>query len=170
VGFKNRTDGNVQVAVDAVRAAAVPHAFAGVHVSGRPAILHTRGNPDCHIILRGGHGAPNHAAEDVASALARLRAANLPERLVIDASHDNSLKDHERQPTVAADVGAQVAAGDNAIAGVMLESFLVAGRQDAEAGGELRYGQSITDACMDWDTTSEVLEQLATAVRARRSG
>ena len=170
VGFKNRTDGNIQVAVDAVRAAAVPHAFVGVDVGGRPAILHTRGNPDCHIILRGGRGAPNYAAENVAGALAQLRAAKLPERVVIDASHDNSKKDHERQPAAAKDVAAQVAAGDAAIVGVMLESFLVAGRQDHEDGAPLRYGQSITDACMDWDTTSEVLEQLASAVQARRRG
>ena len=169
VGFKNRTDGNVQVAVDAVGAAAVPHAFVGVAMEGQPAILHTRGNPDCHIILRGGRGAPNYGAEDVAGALARLRAADLPERIVIDASHDNSKKDHEQQPASAADVAAQVAAGNAAIVGVMLESFLVAGRQDHDGGAQLRYGQSITDACMDWDTTSEVLEQLATAVRARRS-
>ena len=132
VGFKNRTDGNVQVAVDAVRAAAVPHAFAGVDVSGSPAILHTRGNPDCHVILRGGRGAPNYGADDVADALAKLRAAGLPERVVIDASHDNSGKDHERQPRVAADIAAQVAAGNGAIVGVMLESFLVGGRQDLE--------------------------------------
>ena len=170
VGFKNRTDGNVQVAVDAVRAAAVPHAFVGVEVGGNPAILHTRGNPDCHIILRGGRGAPNYGAEDVANALARLRAADLPERIVIDASHDNSKKDHQQQPASAADVAAQVAAGNAAIVGVMLESFLVAGRQDHDGGAQLRYGQSITDACMDWDTTSEVLEQLATAVQARRKG
>jgi 3-deoxy-7-phosphoheptulonate synthase len=170
VGFKNRTDGNVQVAVDAVRAAAVPHAFVGVEVGGNPAILHTRGNPDCHIILRGGRGAPNYGAEDVANALARLRAADLPERIVIDASHDNSKKNHEQQPASAADVAAQVAAGNAAIVGVMLESFLVAGRQDHDNGAPLRYGQSITDACMDWDTTSEVLEQLATAVQTRRRG
>jgi 3-deoxy-7-phosphoheptulonate synthase len=168
VGFKNRTDGNVQVAVDAVRAAAVPHAFAGVDLSGRPAILHTTGNSDCHIILRGGRGAPNHGAEQVSDALAKLRAAGLPERLVIDASHDNSRKDHEQQPIAAADVAGQVAAGNAAIVGVMLESFLVAGRQNHGDGTPLRYGQSITDACMDWDTTSEVLEQLATAVQARR--
>ena len=99
----------------------------------------------------------------------RLRAADLPERIVIDASHDNSKKDHERQPASAADVAAQVAAGNAAIVGVMLESFLVAGRQDHDDGAPLRYGQSITDACMDWDTTSEVLEQLATAVQARRA-
>jgi 3-deoxy-7-phosphoheptulonate synthase len=170
VGFKNRTDGNVQVAVDAVRAAAVPHAFVGVAMEGQPAILHTRGNPDCHIILRGGSGRPNHGSEDVAEALAKLAAGGLPERVVIDASHDNSRKDHTRQPAAAADVAAQLAAGNTAIVGVMLESFLVAGRQDHEDGAPLRYGQSITDACMDWDTTSEVLEQLATAVQARRRG
>jgi 3-deoxy-7-phosphoheptulonate synthase len=169
VGFKNRTDGNVQVAVDAVRAAAVPHAFAGVDVGGHPAILHTRGNPDCHIILRGGRE-PNYHPADVAAAVAKLRAAGLPERLVIDASHGNSSKDHTRQPAAAADVGAQVAGGNAAIAGLMLESFLVAGRQEHDSGVPLRYGQSITDACMDWDTTSEVLEQLATAVQARRQG
>ena len=106
----------------------------------------------------------------MAEALAKLRAAGLPERVVIDASHDNSHKDHTRQPAAAADVAAQIAAGSSAIVGVMLESFLVAGRQDHEDGAPLRYGQSITDACMDWDTTSEVLEQLATAVQARRRG
>jgi 3-deoxy-7-phosphoheptulonate synthase len=169
VGFKNRTDGNVQVAVDAVRAAAVPHAFAGVDVGGHPAILHTRGNTECHIILRGGRE-PNYHAADVAAALAKLRAAGLPERLVIDASHGNSSKDHTRQPAAAAEAGAQVADGNAAIVGLMLESFLVAGRQEHDNGVPLRYGQSITDACMDWDTTSEVLEQLARAVQARRQG
>src|ERR671915_151473 len=164
VGFKNRTDGNVQVAVDAVGAASASHAFAGVSLGGHPAILHTPGNSDCHIILRGGRGAPNYAEEHVADALAKLRAAGLPERLVIDASHDNSRKDHEQQPVAAGDVAAQVAAGNGAIVGLMLESFLVAGRQDLSPGAALRYGQSITDACMDWDTTSEVLEELAAAV------
>jgi 3-deoxy-7-phosphoheptulonate synthase len=168
VGFKNRTDGNVQVAVDAVRAAAVPHAFAGVDLGGRPAILHTTGNRDCHIILRGGRGRPNYGEEHVADALAKLRAAALPERLVIDASHDNSRKDHDQQPVAAGDVAVQVARGNGAIIGLMLESFLVAGRQDLSAGAALRYGQSITDACMDWETTSEVLEELAAAVQARR--
>jgi 3-deoxy-7-phosphoheptulonate synthase len=169
VGFKNRTDGNVQVAVDAVRAAAVPHAFAGVDLEGHPAILHTRGNDDCHIILRGGRE-PNHKADDVADALAKLKAAGLRERLLIDASHGNSRKDHRNQPAAAAEVGAQVAAGNGAIVGVMLESFLEAGRQEHDGGTPLRYGQSITDACLDWDTTSDVLEQLASAVRARRGG
>jgi 3-deoxy-7-phosphoheptulonate synthase len=170
VGFKNRTDGNVDVAVDAVRAAAVPHAFAGIDVSGRPAILHTRGNPDCHVILRGGRGAPNHGAEGVSAALARLRGAGLPERLVIDASHDNSGKDPANQPSVVADVASQLEAGSGAIVGVMLESFLVEGRQELGAGGDgLVYGQSITDACMAWDTTQAALERLAAAVRDRRS-
>jgi 3-deoxy-7-phosphoheptulonate synthase len=169
VGFKNRTDGNVQVAVDAVRAAAVKHSFAGVELSGKPAILHTRGNHDCHIILRGGRK-PNYSAHDVGEALAMLRAANLPERIVIDASHGNSSKDHRNQPGAASEIGAQVAAGNEAIVGVMLESFLVAGRQNHDDGAPLTYGQSITDACIDWDTTSDVLEELATAVQARRRG
>jgi 3-deoxy-7-phosphoheptulonate synthase len=167
VGFKNRTDGNVQVAVDAVRAAAAKHSFAGVDFSGTPAILHTAGNPDGHVILRGGDGEPNHGADGVAAALELLRTAGLPERVVIDASHANSAKDHRVQPSVAAQIGAQVAAGSHAIVGVMLESFLVDGRQDL--GGTLTYGQSITDACIDWDTTVEVLEGLATSVRARRA-
>ncbi len=167
VGFKNRTDGNVQVAVDAVRAAATTHAFAGIAPSGTPAILHTRGNSDCHIILRGGRGRPNHDEAGVADALELLAAAGLPQRLMIDLSHDNSGKDPERQPAVAAAVGAQIAAGNDAIAGVMLESFLVAGRQDLLPGAELRYGQSITDGCIGWETTVEVLEGLASSVRDR---
>ncbi|HEY6779577.1 MAG TPA: 3-deoxy-7-phosphoheptulonate synthase [Thermoleophilaceae bacterium] len=169
VGFKNRTDGNVQVAVDAVRAAAVSHAFAGVDSSGTPAILHTSGNADCHIILRGGRGAPNYDADSVADALAKLRAAGLPERVIVDASHDNSGKDPARQPQASAAIAEQLAAGEGAIVGVMLESFLVAGRQDLKPDTELTYGQSITDACMDWDTTVSVLETLAGAVRARRA-
>ena len=169
VGFKNRTDGNVGVAVDAVRAAAVPHAFAGIDEDGRSAILHTRGNRDCHIILRGGRDAPNYTSATVADALAKLRTAGLPERVVVDASHDNSAKDHSRQPPVVADVAEQIAAGNRAIAGMMLESFLVAGRQDLDPESPLTYGQSITDACMDWDTTVLVLEELAAAVRTRRT-
>jgi 3-deoxy-7-phosphoheptulonate synthase len=169
VGFKNRTDGNVQVAVDAVRAAAVPHAFAGIDFDGTPAIHYTRGNSDCHIILRGGRELTNYGADAVAQALSLLRAAELPERLVIDVSHDNSGKDANRQPPVAADVAAQIAGGSRAIVGVMLESFLVAGRQDLGALDELVYGQSITDACIAWDSTVEVLEGLAGAVRMRRS-
>ncbi len=170
VGFKNRTDGNVQVAVDAVRAAAVPHAFAGIDLDGRSAILHTRGNRDCHVILRGGRGAPNYGAAAVAATLALLRAAELPERLMIDLSHDNSGKQPELQPAVAADVGAQIAAGSRAVVGTMLESFLVGGRQDLVPGTELTYGQSITDGCLGWETTIDVLDGLARAVRDRRRG
>jgi 3-deoxy-7-phosphoheptulonate synthase len=169
VGFKNRTDGNVKVAVDAVRAAATRHAFAGIDVKGAPAILHTQGNRDCHIILRGGSGVPNYGAEPVGEALAELRAAALPERLVIDASHDNSGKDHLRQPQVVAEIADQIASGNPAIVGVMLESFLVAGRQDFEPGGPAVYGQSITDACIDWETTVLALDRLAAAARERRS-
>ncbi len=167
VGFKNRTDGNVRVAVDAVRAAAVPHAFAGIDMGGTPAILYTRGNRDCHIILRGGRDAPNFDPPAVADALGMLRAVGLPERLMIDLSHDNSGKDADRQPAVADVVARQIAGGNRAIVGVMLESFLLSGRQDLGAGA-LAYGQSITDACLDWDTTREVLDGLAAAVRARR--
>ena len=169
VGFKNRTDGNVQVAVDAVRAAAARHVFAGIDRDGTPAILYTQGNPDCHIILRGGKGQPNHDAAGVAAALELLDAAGLAQRVMIDLSHDNSGKDPARQPAVAGDVGAQIAAGNDAIAGVMLESFLIAGRQDLEDGAELRYGQSITDGCIDWETTVAVLEGLAASVRELRA-
>jgi 3-deoxy-7-phosphoheptulonate synthase len=172
VGFKNRTDGNIQVAVDAVRAAAVSHAFAGIDVDGTPAVLYTKGNPACHIILRGGRGAPNFDADAVAGALALLDAAGLSQRLMVDLSHDNSGKDPARQPAVAADLGGQVAAGDAAIVGVMLESFLVEGRQDldeSDPGQSLTYGQSITDGCIGWETTVEVLDGLAGAVRARRA-
>jgi 3-deoxy-7-phosphoheptulonate synthase len=167
VGFKNRTDGNVQVAVDAVRAAAEPHAFAGIDPKGTPAILYTRGNEDCHVILRGGKGQPNYEVSGVAEALELLDGAGLPRRVMIDLSHDNSGKDPERQPGVAADVGGQIAGGDSAIVGVMLESFLVAGRQDLRPGAEVCYGQSITDGCVGWETTVEVLEALAESVRAR---
>jgi 3-deoxy-7-phosphoheptulonate synthase len=168
VGFKNRTDGNVQVAVDAVRAAAAPHAFAGIDPSGRSAVLYTRGNADCHIILRGGRGKPNYDAAGVSDALELLTATPMPRRLMIDLSHDNSAKDPDRQAPVAADVGEQIAAGNDAIVGVMLESFLLAGRQDLVPGAELRYGQSITDGCIGWETTVAVLEGLAQAVRGRR--
>jgi 3-deoxy-7-phosphoheptulonate synthase len=171
VGFKNRTDGNMQVAVDAVRAAGVSHAFAGIDESGAPAILYTRGNEDSHVILRGGKGSPNYDAESVAQAIGLLRAASLPERVMIDLSHDNSGKDPERQPAVADAVAGQISAGQSAICGVMLESFLVAGRQDLENRSPthpLVYGQSITDGCIGWETTVEVLDTLAAAVRARR--
>src|SRR3954451_10862599 len=165
VGFKNGTAGSISLPVHAVGAPAAPHAFAGVDVSGTPAILYTEGNPDCHVILRGGKGAPNYDAESVAAALKQLGDAGLTERIIIDASHDNSGKDHERQPLVVSEIAHQLAAGEGAIVGVMMESFLVAGRQDLAPDGDLIYGQSITDACMDWDTTVLTLDRLASAVR-----
>ncbi|MEU9508279.1 3-deoxy-7-phosphoheptulonate synthase [Micromonospora sp. NPDC048170] len=168
IGMKNRPDGSIGTAVDAIRAAGVPHVFPGIDVSGTPAILHTRGNADGHLVLRGGGGRPNYDAESVAGALDLLRAADLPERVVIDASHANSGKDHRNQPRVAADVAAQLDAGQRGIVGIMLESFLFPGRQDLDPTRDLTYGQSVTDACIGWDTTEEVLTHLASAVRARR--
>ena len=168
IGFKNRTDGNIQVAVDAVRAAGASHAFAGIDDAGQPAILHTTGNPDCHIILRGGHGMPNYHVPDVEDALVTLGVAGLPERLVIDASHDNSAKDPEKQFFAAGEIADQVADGNKAIVGMMMESFLVEGRQDLVPGEKLTYGQSITDPCLSWSDTTTALERLGAAVEARR--
>jgi 3-deoxy-7-phosphoheptulonate synthase len=167
IGMKNRPDGSISTAIDAVNAAAVPHVFPGIDFSGTPAIMHTKGNPDCHLVLRGGGGKPNYGAEDVASSLGLLAEAGLPGRLVVDCSHGNSNKDHLRQPLVADDVAGQMEAGQHGIAGVMLESFLVPGRQ--ELGGPLTYGQSVTDACMGWDPTVEVLSRLAAASAKRRA-
>ncbi|MGW4633869.1 3-deoxy-7-phosphoheptulonate synthase [Nocardia sp. NPDC004415] len=172
VGIKNGTDGDVQVAVDGVRAAAAEHVFPGIDLDGRSALIHTAGNPDCHVILRGGSGGPNYDAAAVAGACLRLTRAGLPPRLVVDASHGNSAKDHQRQAVVVDDLAARIAAGDRTVVGVMLESFLVGGRQDLTLGraGELTYGQSITDACLDWPTTASALRRLANAVSARRAG
>ncbi len=167
IGFKNRTDGNIQVAVDAVRAAAASHAFAGIDDSGKPAILHTTGNSDCHIILRGGHGMPNYHVADVEDALVTLGVAGLPERLVIDASHDNSGKDPEKQFFAAGEIADQIADGNKAIVGVMMESFLVEGRQELVPGEKLVYGQSITDPCLDWEDTVQAIDRFALAVEAR---
>jgi 3-deoxy-7-phosphoheptulonate synthase len=169
VGFKNGTDGNVQIAVDAVRAASHPHSFLSVTKQGLAAIVSTKGNDACHVILRGGVQRPNYHAEDVEATARALERAGLPPRLMIDCSHGNSGKDHTRQPAVARDVAAQVAEGSPYVFGVMIESHLVGGRQDARPGGPLTYGQSITDACLGWDDTVPVLEDLAKAVRARRS-
>ena len=168
IGFKNGTDGDVQIAIDAVRAGAHPHRFLGVTEQGLGAIVATRGNRDCHIILRGGQSGPNYDAVSVEKAATALRDAGLPPRLMVDMSHGNSSKDHRRQPIVAKEIAAQVAAGDSAIFGVMMESFLVEGRQDLVAPTTLRYGQSITDACMGWETTVDVLAELAASVRSRR--
>jgi 3-deoxy-7-phosphoheptulonate synthase len=166
VGIKNGTDGDVQVAVDGVGAAAASHVFMGINPDGLAALITTAGNPDCHVILRGGSGGPNYDAASVQEALDRLRTASLPARLIVDASHGNSGKDHIRQATVVEDIAKRVGAGEPGITGVMMESFLVAGRQ--ELGPSMTRGQSITDACMDWDTTARLLDELAGAVATRR--
>jgi len=168
VGFKNGTDGGVQIAIDALRAAAHPHRFIGVTEQGLAGIVSTTGNPDCHVILRGGATGPNYDTIHVQKTLAALRDAGLPPRLMIDASHGNSDKDHGRQPLVVRDVAAQVAQGETGIIGMMMESFLVEGRQDLDDPARLVYGQSVTDACMSWETTVPVLRELAAAVTARR--
>ncbi|AJW40602.1 2-keto-3-deoxy-D-arabino-heptulosonate-7-phosphate synthase I alpha [Rhodococcus sp. B7740] len=171
VGIKNSTEGDIQVAVDGTRAAAASHVFPGTDLDGQAALIRTVGNPDCHVILRGGVDGPNYDAESVADTVARLRKSGLPERVVIDASHGNSRKDHNKQVDVVTDVAARVAAGEHGTVGLMLESFLVAGRQDLELGhrDELVYGQSITDACLDWDTTATQLDTLGAAVVERRN-
>jgi len=168
VGFKNGTDGGVQIAIDAIRAAAHPHRFLGVTEQGLAGIVATRGNPDCHVILRGGATGPNYDALSVQKTLAALRDAGMPARLMIDASHGNSEKDYKRQPVVVREVAGQLAQGELGIAGMMMESFLVDGRQDLRDPAALTYGQSITDACMGWDTTVPVLQELAAGVRTRR--
>ncbi len=167
VGFKNGTDGNVKIAVDAVQAAAQAHHFLAVTKQGRSAIATTAGNSDCHVILRGGK-APNYDAASVAAAWKTLCAAGLSTRLMIDASHGNSSKRPENQPAVIEEIAAQVQAGDSRIGGVMIESHLVAGRQDLVTGRPLVYGQSITDGCIDWEASVPLLERLAAAVQRRR--
>jgi len=168
VGFKNGTDGGVQIAIDAVRAAAHPHRFIGVTEQGLAGIVSTAGNPDCHVILRGGAAGPNYDAISVRKTLSALGDAGLPPRVMIDASHGNSEKDHRRQPMVVREVAAQIAQGEAGIIGMMMESFLIDGRQDLSDPTRLVYGQSITDACMGWDASVPVLQELAAAVRARR--
>ncbi len=168
VGFKNGTGGTVQIAIDAVRAASYPHRFLGVTEQGLAAIVITRGNPDGHLILRGGARGPNHGAASVRDVLRMLTDAGLAARVMIDASHGNSERDHLRQPGVAREIAAQIAQGERGIVGVMLESFLVAGRQDLGDPDRLVYGQSVTDACIGWEETEEILRELAVAVRARR--
>ncbi len=169
VGFKNGTGGGLQMAIDAVRAASHPHSFLGVTEQGLAGIVVTTGNPNCHVILRGGRQGPNYDREHVQRVLAMLREARLAPRVMIDASHDNSGKDHRRQPDVARDVAAQIAEGERGIVGLMIESFLVEGRQDLIDRTRLVYGQSITDACIGWDETAVLLRELAAAVRVRRA-
>lgn len=168
IGFKNGTDGNVKIAVDAVRSAAEPHHFLAVTKSGQSAIAATAGNRDSHIILRGGKQ-PNYDAVSVDLAAAELEKAGLEPRLMVDASHANSGKKPERQPAVCADIADRIGAGENRITGLMIESHLVAGRQDLLPDRPLTYGQSITDGCLGWDDTVAVLEQLAAAVERRRT-
>jgi 3-deoxy-7-phosphoheptulonate synthase len=168
VGFKNGTSGNVQIAIEAIVSAAHPHTFLGHSKTGQSAILFTAGNPDCHIILRGGRQTTNYDATAVAQTAEQMEKAGIPPRIMIDCSHANSNKDHTRQGLVCRNVAAQIAAGDRRILGVMLESNLVAGAQTLVPGKPLVYGQSITDACIDWNETHGLLTELAAAVRSAR--
>ncbi|MBW2162723.1 MAG: 3-deoxy-7-phosphoheptulonate synthase [Deltaproteobacteria bacterium] len=169
VGFKNGTRGTVKIAVEAVKAARNPHHFLSVTKQGLTAIVATKGNLDCHVILRGGGGKPNYQPEHVAETVEMLKGTGLEGRLMVDCSHANSGKDHEKQAGVAMALGEQIAQGGTGVFGVMLESFLVGGRQNSDPGAELTYGQSITDACMSWDATVPVIEGLADSVRRRRN-
>ena len=169
VGFKNGTGGGVQLAIDATRAALYPHSFLSVTEQGVAAIVTTRGNADCHVILRGGRTGPNYDAANVQKTLAQLAGSGLPARLMIDTSHGNSDKDYRRQAEVSKIVAEQIAGGDRGIIGLLMESFLVDGRQEMVAGADLVYGQSVTDACMGWEMTLPVLRDLAAAVRERRA-
>jgi 3-deoxy-7-phosphoheptulonate synthase len=169
VGFKNGTDGNVQIALDAIGAARDPHHFLSVTKQGLSAIVSTAGNDACHVILRGGKSGPNYATDRVAEVTSALRAKGCNNRVMIDCSHGNSMKDFAKQPVVAGEVADQVAAGGVDTCGVMLESHLVEGRQDiGDDPNTLTYGQSVTDACISWETTVPVLDRLAEAVRERR--
>ena len=168
VGFKNATSGDVQVAIDAIQSAANSHTFLGHTKHGQSAIFVTTGNPDCHIILRGGRGLVNYTTESVAQTTAQMQKAGLQPRIMIDFSHANSSKDYKRQAIVCHDVSSQIAGGNSNIIGVMIESNLVAGAQKLAQGKPLVYGQSITDACIDWPETRTLLAELAVAVRARR--
>ena len=168
VGFKNGTSGNVSIAIEAVQSAAHTHSFLGHTKYGQSAIFATTGNPDCHVILRGGRKMANYDASSVKEACALLEKAGLPQRVMIDCSHANSNKDHARQPVVCRDVAAQIAGGSQQILGVMIESNLVAGAQKLTPGKPLTYGQSITDACLGWDDTHSLLKELAQAVRSGR--
>jgi 3-deoxy-7-phosphoheptulonate synthase len=168
VGFKNGTGGSVQVAVDAVRSAASPHHFLSVTKQGVAAIVSTHGNPECHVILRGGSVGPNYSEAHVGEVTQALEKARLRPAVMIDCSHANSGKDPSRQPDVLREVAHRVRAGDRRVFGLMLESFLVEGRQDAAPGKELVFGQSITDACLGWAATEPLISELSAAVRARR--
>jgi 3-deoxy-7-phosphoheptulonate synthase len=169
VGFKNGTSGDLQIAIDAMCAAAYPHQFMSVTEQGVAAIVETRGNRETHLILRGGQRGSNYDATSVVNALSSLESAGLPRRLMIDASHGNSGKDYRKQPVVIADVAAQISNGERGIVGMMLESFLVEGRQELGNSAQMVHGQSVTDSCMGWEMTIPVLRELAEAVRVRRA-
>ena len=172
IGFKNGTDGNIRIATDAIQAAARGHHFLSVHKNGQVAIVQTSGNKDCHVILRGGK-APNYDAASVAAACKELEASKLPATLMVDCSHANSSKQHQKQIDVAADIAAQISGGSRQVFGVMVESHIVAGAQKFTPGkddvAQLAYGQSITDACIGWDDSAAVLQTLSQAVQARRN-
>ena len=168
VGFKNATDGTIKVAIDAIRSAANPHHFLSVTKQGVAAIVSTKGNPECHVILRGGTSGPNYTGDAVARVVEDLESAGLPGYLMVDCSHANSDKNHMRQPAVVSDLAGQISDGSRAVCGVMLESFLVDGSQNHESGGEMVYGMSITDKCMGWERTEPLFTELAEAVRKRR--
>lgn len=171
VGFKNGTDGNVRIAIDAIGSSSAPHHFLGVTKSGTVSITHTTGNPDCHVILRGANSGPNYSAEHVSQAVAALEKAGVSKSIMVDCSHGNSSKDHRNQPKVAHDLAQQIAAGNKSLVGLMIESHINEGKQSVPAEGPaaLKYGVSITDACVDFDTTVKMLDELADAVKARRS-
>jgi 3-deoxy-7-phosphoheptulonate synthase len=169
IGFKNGTDGSVQMAADALVACSAPHAFMGMTKMGVAAVFETEGNADCHIILRGGSRGPNYGAAEVEAACALLRKASVTERVMVDCSHANSGKDYRRQPEVARDLARQLAAGEGRILGVMIESHLHEGKQELRPGVPLKPGVSITDGCIGWEQTETSLRELAAAVRSRRA-
>ena len=171
VGFKNGTDGNLGIAIDAIKAASHPHHFLGITKQGLAAITRTQGNEFCHVVLRGGNSGPNYAAEFIEQTCESLAKASLPTRIMVDCSHGNSNKDHHNQPIVAESIASQLESGDSSIFAVMIESNINEGNQKVPESGpqDLKYGVSITDACIDWETTVGVLRRLAAAVKTRRS-
>jgi 3-deoxy-7-phosphoheptulonate synthase len=168
LGFKNGTDGSITTAINAIKAAAQPHTFLGINLEGKAAAIVTKGNPDCHVVLRGGATGPNYSPAHIAQTEQLLTKAGLPKAILVDCSHDNSAKQPERQPDVVRDLLLQIAAGNRSIMGVMIESNLEAGNQAFPQPREkLRYGVSITDACIDWATTEKLVRELHAAVESR---
>ena len=166
VGFKNGTDGSLTVALNALQSVASPHSFLGINTGGQVAVMHTRGNPDAHLVLRGGSNGPNYDADSVAAAESRLLQTGLASNIMVDCSHANSNKDHNMQPLVARDIAAQIAVGNRSIVGLMIESNIAAGNQALQSDlGQLQYGVSVTDACIDWDTTEQLLREIASTVK-----